>query len=126
MTASEQWTTATGGGLSLRGIGKKYGPITVLSDVNLDVRPGEVLALLGENGAGKSTIASIISGLVEPTTGTMTWRGQPYAPACAGRRAVGRHRPHSSGNAAPSAICRSPRMSLSAACRCAAAVSIAS
>ena len=44
-------------GLTLRGIGKKYGPITVLSDVDLDVRPGEVLALLGENGAGKSTVA---------------------------------------------------------------------
>ena len=50
------------------------------SDVNLDVRPGEVVALLGENGAGKSTLASIISGLVRPTIGSMTWRGQAYAP----------------------------------------------
>ena len=72
----------TGGrdGLSVRGIGKKYGPITVLSDVDLDVRPGEALALIGENGAGKSTVASIIAGLVPATTGSMTWRGQPYAP----------------------------------------------
>ncbi len=68
------------GGLALRGIGKKYGPITVLSDVDLDVRPGEALALIGENGAGKSTAASIISGLVQATTGSMTWCGQPYAP----------------------------------------------
>ncbi len=66
--------------LSLRGVGKRYGQVTVLSDVNLDVRPGELLALLGENGAGKSTIASIISGQVKPTTGVMTWRGEPYAP----------------------------------------------
>ena len=36
--------------------------------------------MLGENGAGKSTIASIISGLVRPTNGSMTWRGQDYAP----------------------------------------------
>ena len=80
MTVLEQFATAGGQGLTLRGIGKKYGPITVLSDVDLDVRPGELLALLGENGAGKSTVASIISGLVPATTGTMTWRGEPYAP----------------------------------------------
>ncbi len=86
MTASQDRTAwqgrpdRNGGGLSLRGVGKKYGLITVLSDVNLDVRPGEAIALLGENGAGKSTIASIISGLVRPTTGSMTWRGQAYAP----------------------------------------------
>ena len=72
--------TASRDGLSVRGIGKKYGPITVLSDVDLDVRPGEALALIGENGAGKSTVASIIAGLVPPTAGSMTWRGQPYAP----------------------------------------------
>jgi ribose transport system ATP-binding protein len=66
--------------LSLRGVGKRYGQVTVLSDVDLDVRQGEVLALLGENGAGKSTIASIIAGLVKPTSGDMTWGGAPYAP----------------------------------------------
>jgi ribose transport system ATP-binding protein len=67
--------------LELRGIGKKYGNITVLAGVSLDVRKGEVLALLGENGAGKSTLAAIAAGLVAPTAGTMTWRGEPYAPA---------------------------------------------
>ncbi len=67
--------------LEVRGIGKTYEPVTVLRGVNLDVRRGEVLALLGENGAGKSTMSSIIAGLVKPTTGTMTWNGAPYAPA---------------------------------------------
>jgi ribose transport system ATP-binding protein len=80
MTLSTQSTTANELGLSLRGVGKRYGPITVLQDVNLDVGPGEVLALIGENGAGKSTVASIVSGLVEPSVGAMTWRGEPYAP----------------------------------------------
>jgi ribose transport system ATP-binding protein len=80
MTASQESTDRDLGRLSLRGIGKKYGPITVLNDVNLEVRPGETIALLGENGAGKSTLASIISGLVQPTIGSMTWRGQEYAP----------------------------------------------
>ena len=66
--------------LSVRGITKKYGSVTVLNDVNLDVRHGEVLALLGENGAGKSTISSIIAGLVQPTAGSMIWKGEPHAP----------------------------------------------
>ncbi len=68
-------------GLSIRGVTKRYGPITVLRDVDLDVKPGEVVALLGENGAGKSTVSSVIAGLTPPTAGTMTWNGEPYAPA---------------------------------------------
>jgi ribose transport system ATP-binding protein len=77
-------STASAAGLSLTGIGKRYGPNVVLSDVTLDVRPGEVLALLGENGAGKSTLSSIVAGVVKPTAGTMIWRGQPYAPQTPG------------------------------------------
>jgi len=68
-------------GLTVHRVGKQYGPITVLTGIDLTLRSGEVLALLGENGAGKSTVASIISGLVAPSTGSMTWRGAPYAPA---------------------------------------------
>ncbi|WP_343714402.1 sugar ABC transporter ATP-binding protein [Inquilinus sp.] len=71
-------------GLSIRGIGKAYGAVTVLEGVDLDIRPGEVLALLGENGAGKSTLSSVISGLVPPSAGTMSWQGRPYAPASPG------------------------------------------
>ena len=68
-------------GLSIRGITKCYGPVTVLRDVDLDVKPGEVVALLGENGAGKSTLSSVMAGLVPPTAGAMFWNGQPYAPS---------------------------------------------
>ena len=67
--------------LSLRGISKSYGPLQVLKSVSLDVHPGEVVALLGENGAGKSTLSGIIAGSRAPSEGTMTWLGQPYAPA---------------------------------------------
>ncbi len=68
-------------GLVLRGIGKTYPPINVLRDVDLEVRPGEVVALLGENGAGKSTLSSVIAGLTSPDAGgRMWWQGQPYAP----------------------------------------------
>jgi len=66
--------------LCLRGIGKAFGPVTVLSEISLDLRPGEVLALLGENGAGKSTLSSIIAGVLPASTGQMQWRGKPFAP----------------------------------------------
>jgi ribose transport system ATP-binding protein len=67
--------------LSLRGISKSYGPLEVLRKVDLDVHAGEVVALLGENGAGKSTLSGIIAGSRPASQGTMTWLGQPYAPA---------------------------------------------
>ncbi|GFZ61468.1 ribose ABC transporter ATP-binding protein [Pseudomonas amygdali pv. eriobotryae] len=71
--------------LCLRNIGKTYGPVQVLSQINVDVRPSEVLALLGENGAGKSTLSSIIAGLVQPEAGgSMSWLGEDYAPASPG------------------------------------------
>ncbi|MDQ0704674.1 ribose transport system ATP-binding protein [Pseudomonas sp. W3I7] len=77
--------TAADAVLCLRNISKAYGPVQVLSQVNVDIRPGEVLALLGENGAGKSTLSSIIAGLVQPEAGgSMTWLGHPYAPASPG------------------------------------------
>lgn len=67
--------------LSLRDIRKTFGSIEVLHGITLDVYPGEVVALLGENGAGKSTVSNVISGTVQPTSGTITWLGAPYAPA---------------------------------------------
>lgn len=66
--------------LSITGIGKTYSE-PVLTDVSVKLYPGKVLALTGENGAGKSTLSKIIGGLVTPTTGSMLYQGQPYAPA---------------------------------------------
>jgi ribose transport system ATP-binding protein len=66
--------------LSLRGIEKSFDTNVVLSGIDLDVYEGELVALLGENGAGKSTMSSIIAGLFPPSKGTMTWEGRPYAP----------------------------------------------
>ncbi len=80
MTEEKQLPREADAILTMRGLGKKYGDITVLADIDLDVHKGEVLALLGENGAGKSTLAGIAAGLVAPSAGAMTWRGEPYAP----------------------------------------------
>ena len=54
--------------LQLRNIDFSYGPVQVLFDVHLDVRRGETLALLGTNGAGKSTVLRVVSGLGYPVT----------------------------------------------------------
>lgn len=57
--------------LKASGIFKSYGAVNALSDVHFELRAGEVMALLGENGAGKSTIVKVISGLVAPDKGSI-------------------------------------------------------
>jgi simple sugar transport system ATP-binding protein len=65
--------------LRLTGINKSFGPIHVLHDISLEVRPGEVLCLLGDNGAGKSTLIKVLSGVYKPSSGRMEMDGQPIA-----------------------------------------------
>lgn len=67
----------TGISLALRGVGKEYSGIPVLSDVDLDIRGGEIHSLMGENGAGKSTLVKIVSGVIQPSQGSMAIDGQP-------------------------------------------------
>ena len=57
------------GRLAARGLTKIYGKRTVVSDVNLDIYPGEVVGLLGPNGAGKTTTFYMIVGLIKPDGG---------------------------------------------------------
>src|SRR6187200_2438392 len=61
--------------VSLHGVGKVFGNGTVaLQNLDLDVRDGEFLSLLGSSGCGKSTALRIMAGLSEPTRGTVAWR----------------------------------------------------
>ena len=62
--------------LSARGVSKSFAGVEVLSDVDLDLAAGEIHALLGENGAGKSTFAKIVSGVYRPTRGRLFLDGQ--------------------------------------------------
>lgn len=63
--------------LSLRGISKNFGAVSALTGIDLDVHAGEVVALVGDNGAGKSTLVKVLAGVHQPTSGTITFRGQP-------------------------------------------------
>jgi simple sugar transport system ATP-binding protein len=63
--------------LELRNINKQYGLNRVLNNVSFYVGKAEILALLGDNGAGKSTTVKAISGVVQPDSGTLLWGGEP-------------------------------------------------
>jgi ABC-type sugar transport system ATPase subunit len=86
MSTGETVTTREGGNgvpadgtalLSLRGVTKTFGPVRALTRVDLDIPPGQVTALAGDNGAGKSVTIKTISGLWPPEDGQILWKGQP-------------------------------------------------
>jgi branched-chain amino acid transport system ATP-binding protein len=62
--------------LRLRGIGRRFGGLHAVRDVDLDVAPGERRAVLGPNGAGKTTLFNVISGDFPPTAGSIEFRGR--------------------------------------------------
>ncbi|MER6916427.1 ATP-binding cassette domain-containing protein [Streptomyces sp. NPDC000594] len=70
--------------LALQGVSKRFGAVQALTDVVLEVHPGEVVALVGDNGAGKSTLVKVIAGVHPIDGGTIFWDGAP----------VTVHRPH--------------------------------
>ncbi len=65
----------------MKRICKNFGATRALDQVDFELRSGEVHALLGENGAGKSTMVKVLSGAIEPDSGVMSIEGTPYAPA---------------------------------------------
>ncbi len=77
-------------GIRVRGLVKRFGPVTALDGLDLDLERGEIVALLGPNGAGKSTLLRILGTTVLPDAGTATVLGKEVtADPTASRRQVG-------------------------------------
>ena len=74
-------TASDGGGptgtplLALRGVTKRFGPVQALTRISFDIPPGQVTALAGDNGAGKSVTIKTIAGLWGPEEGELLWEG---------------------------------------------------
>lgn len=63
--------------LKARGLVKRYGKVTALDQCDFDLMPGEILAVIGDNGAGKSSLIKALSGAVQPDEGEITLDGKP-------------------------------------------------
>src|SRR5436853_4126956 len=65
--------------LQARGLVKRYGHVTALDGADFDLLPGEILAVIGDNGAGKSSLIRALSGALVPDAGEIRLDGQPVA-----------------------------------------------
>ena len=78
MTTKLSPTEARAGvALTLRGLGKRYGPRDVLRNTQLQIEPGQFVAIVGRSGCGKSTLLRLVAGLETPSTGSVLVDGQP-------------------------------------------------
>jgi len=75
--------------LEFRGLTKRFGAVTAVDDLSVNVRHGSVTGFLGPNGAGKTTTLRMLLGLVTPTAGTATIDGQPYRALARPREVAG-------------------------------------
>ena len=77
------------GYLSIKGLTKRYGDFTAVQNINIDLEKGEMVALLGGSGCGKTTILRMIAGFIEPNEGTVEINGQVMNKIPAYKRNVG-------------------------------------
>ncbi len=69
----------TSAAIETHGLTRRFGALTAVDDVTLTVAPGQFFGFLGPNGAGKSTTIKMLTGLLEPTSGTIGILGQPFS-----------------------------------------------
>ncbi len=77
--------------LQLRSVSRRFGALQALSDISLNVEPGELRAVIGPNGAGKTTLFNLISGFFPPSSGEIVFDGEPIQrvnPAALVRRGI--------------------------------------
>jgi branched-chain amino acid transport system ATP-binding protein len=87
--AEEQQTGGSGASLRASSVSRSFAGVQALTDVSLELRPGEVLGLIGPNGAGKSTLVNVLSGFDRPSSGQVVLEGRDVTRWRAHRR--GRH-----------------------------------
>lgn len=63
--------------LAINGLTKTFGKLTAVNQLNLEVKRGQVFGMLGPNGSGKTTTLGMLTGVVNPTSGSFSWFGQP-------------------------------------------------
>ncbi|RPJ03347.1 MAG: ATP-binding cassette domain-containing protein, partial [Spirochaetaceae bacterium] len=64
--------------IEVRNLGKKFGSLSALAGITFDLKPGEVMGIVGQPGSGKSTLFSLLSGMQKPSTGTIRFLGSKY------------------------------------------------
>jgi branched-chain amino acid transport system ATP-binding protein len=62
--------------LQVRGLTQRFGGLTAVDSVDLDVQSGQIFSIIGPNGAGKTTVFNVITGIYKPTAGTIVFNGQ--------------------------------------------------
>jgi ABC-type branched-subunit amino acid transport system ATPase component/ABC-type branched-subunit amino acid transport system permease subunit len=87
-TGSRPRPAAEAVALKARGLTKRFGGLTVVDHVDLDVPTGAIVGLIGHNGAGKTTVFDLLSGFLTPDSGTITLHGQDLTAAPAHHRAL--------------------------------------
>ena len=84
MTTTLEPALSTGVAVRLDGVRKAFGPtgraVVALDGMDLTVAPGEFVCLLGASGCGKSTLLNLVAGLLAPTSGSLSWWGEPTVP----------------------------------------------
>ncbi|TIU09059.1 MAG: sugar ABC transporter ATP-binding protein, partial [Mesorhizobium sp.] len=65
--------------LEVQGVSKRYGETVALANASIAFRAGTIHTILGENGSGKSTLVKLLSGIVQPDSGTILLNGSPFA-----------------------------------------------
>src|SRR5262245_892409 len=88
LTASPDWDSATHPAVELFGIGKTYGEVEVVRDLNLSIEAGAFFSMLGPSGCGKTTTLRMIGGFVDPTRGDVLLHGDDVTDLPPNRRDV--------------------------------------
>src|ERR687891_316769 len=79
VTSRQKTAEASAGGISCRGLSKRFGEVAAVAGLDLEAAPGRITALLGPSGCGKTTTLRLIAGFERPDSGVITLGGEPLS-----------------------------------------------